>query len=139
MRLRAVTIVVALIVMTVGAVASKEERVQEGRDEAGPVKHHSLYVIFYRPGPAWKDGEPMSRQGLRPHGMYLKRLLEEGKLMAAGPLPEMNGGLVLTRVDSRDQAMAIVESDPAVKTGVFVAEVRSWVIRFTDGAVSPER
>lgn len=100
------------------------------------VQDNLIYVILYRKGPEWAEGKPMSGQGLRPHGLYMKRLFEEGKLTAAGPLMEANGGLVLTRFRSREEAQAAVEADPAVTGGIFTAEVHAWTIRFSDGTLT---
>ena len=90
-----------------------------------------LFIFIYRPGPVWKPGRPMREQGLMPHGAYIKDLLDRGILFAAGPLPDVDGGLAIVRAASLDEAKGLLASDPAVTSGIFSAEVQSWMPKFT--------
>lgn len=91
-----------------------------------PVAVPVLYVIHYRPGPAWKPGRPLREQGLERHGAYMRDLAERGELLAAGPLSTTEGGLVILRLDSLEAATARMQADPAVQAGQFVGEVSVW-------------
>jgi uncharacterized protein len=90
-----------------------------------------LFIIIYRPGPAWRVGVPMQEQGLRPHALYLSGLLDAGRLFAAGPFgDEPAGGLVIVRAAGLAEARALMDADPAVVSGLFVGELRPWTPRF---------
>jgi hypothetical protein len=85
-----------------------------------------LYVCIYRAGPAWLAGKPASAQPLRPHGAYMKRLFDEGRLLAGGPMPDTEGGMAIVRADDLEAAKAIFAVDPAITAGVMIGEVHSW-------------
>ena len=94
--------------------------------QAAPSPVPVLYVIHYRPGPAWKAGRPLAEQGLERHGAYMRDLAGRGELLAAGPLSTTEGGLVILRVESLEAATARMEADPAVQAGQFIGEVSVW-------------
>lgn len=89
-----------------------------------------LFVVIYRPGPAWQAGRPMSEQGLMPHGRYYRGLLDSGKLQAGGGFVGSDGGLAILRAANLAEAQAIVAADPAVTSQIFVAELEHWQPRF---------
>lgn len=90
----------------------------------------TVYAIVYRRGPNWRDGEPMSRQDLRPHLVYMQGLFDAGVLYAGGAIgPE--GGLALIIAPDAAEAARIMNADPAVTMGVFAAEVHPWARRFS--------
>ena len=89
-----------------------------------------LFVVIYRPGPAWQAGRPMSEQGLLPHGRYYRGLLDAGRLQAGGGFVGSDGGLAILRAADLAEARAIVAADPAVTSGIFVAELEHWRPRF---------
>lgn len=93
---------------------------------AAPSPVPVLYVVYYRPGPAWKPGRPLAEQGLERHGAYMRDLAERGEILVAGPLSTTEGGLVILRVDSLEAAAARMEADPAVQAGQFLGEVSVW-------------
>ena len=105
---------------------------QAGAGVSGPVVQSAaspvpvLYVIHYRPGPAWKPGRPLSEQGLERHGAYMRDLAARDEILAAGPLSTIEGGLVILRVDSLEVATARMQTDPAVEAGQFIGEVSVW-------------
>ena len=90
----------------------------------------NLFVVIYRPGPAWQAGRPMSEQGLLPHGRYYRGLLDDGRLFAGGGFTGSDGGMAILRVADMGAARAIVAADPAVTSGIFVAELEQWRPRF---------
>ena len=93
---------------------------------AAPSPVPVLYVLHYRPGPAWKPGRPLSEQGLERHGAYMRELAARGEILAAGPLSTIEGGLVILRVDSLETATARMRADPAVQAGQFIGEASVW-------------
>ncbi len=92
-----------------------------------------FFVLIYTPGPAWKAGLPMRQQSLGPHLGYMKQLRDTHVLFAAGPLIESNGGLILLKAASLDDARAIMAHDPAIDAGIFTGQAQSWVNAFEAG------
>jgi uncharacterized protein YciI len=90
----------------------------------------AMFAIVYRAGPAWNIGRPMAEQGLGDHARYMKRLSDDGVIHTAGPWGA-DGGIVLLRARDEAEAGALLAADPAVKTGLFLGEVRRFVPRFT--------
>jgi len=95
-----------------------------------------LFAIVYRAGPTWKPGVPMKDQGLRDHFYYVKALHESGAIVYAGAMGP-DGGLILIHAADQAAAEAVMTNDPAVKTGIFIGEVRRYTPRFVGaGAAS---
>jgi uncharacterized protein YciI len=57
------------------------------------------------------------------HFLYLKKLLVEKKLILAGPELNAKFGIVVLETESEEQAVDIMENDPAVLKGVFSAKI----------------
>lgn len=100
----------------------------------------AYYVITYTAGPAWVAGKPMSQQALGPHAAYMKQLHAAGRMAAAGPTFNVDGGVVILKADSLEAAQAIMAADPAVTSGLFTGQVRSWTPAFSSGEpLAPKR
>ena len=67
---------------------------------------------------------------LLPLCRYLQKLLEDGKLLLAGPFTNHAGGQVILHADSEEEALSIVKNDPAVLNKIFSYQVNIWHIRF---------
>jgi len=85
-------------------------------------------------------GKPLRDQPMGPHGTYMRKLYAEGRMIAAGPTVDtggattlVDGGVVLLRAASLDEAKAVMAADPAVTAGLFVGEVRAWRVAFSNG------
>jgi uncharacterized protein len=89
-----------------------------------------LFLFQYAPGPAWRPGAPMRDQGLGPHGAYMQRLEDEGRLFAGGGYVNADGGMAIIIAASFDEARDMLAADPAITSGIFVAELRHWRPRF---------
>lgn len=89
-----------------------------------------LFLFQYSRGPAWRDGVPMREQGLGPHGAYMRQLQEQGRLFAGGGYSSDDGGMAIVMCGSIDEARAILAADPAITSGIFVAELKQWTPRF---------
>jgi len=75
-----------------------------------------------------------------PHGAYMRKLFAEGRMLAAGPTvntegaaPLVAGGVIPLRAASLDEAKAVMAADPAVTSGLFVGEIRTWRVAFSRG------
>jgi uncharacterized protein YciI len=98
--------------------------------EAPQTQARQLFLFHYAPGPAWREGVPMREQGLAPHGAYMARLQEEGRLFAGGGYVGADGGLAIVLAADIEEARAVLAADPAVLSGIFVGELRQWRPRF---------
>lgn len=97
-----------------------------------------LYLFQYARGPAWREGVPMRAQGLGPHAAYMQQLQAEGRLFAGGGYGSDDGGMAIVTAASLEEARAMLAADPAIQTGVFVAELREWRVRFRTEAPLPD-
>jgi uncharacterized protein YciI len=85
-----------------------------------------LYAIIGRDGP---DALAIRRRVRSEHLARARALLEEGRIVIAGPFPAIDssdpgpagfaGSLIVAEFDSLDEARAWVEADPYVTEGVF--------------------
>jgi uncharacterized protein len=104
--------------------------------DAQPVgRASSLFAIIYSPGPAWIKDKPIYEQPLREHARYMQKLLDENKLVLAGPFADSSGGMAIIRAANWRQAQAILDDDPAIKSNVFTATLRPWQVVFATDAV----
>ena len=116
-----------LLALALAGAAAAQAPAQPGPAAAQP---RQLFLFLYRPGPAWRPGVPMRRQDLRAHGAYHARLLREGRSFAGGGYVGEDGGLAIVRAATPEEARALLAADPAIQSGVFVAELRQWAPRF---------
>ena len=87
----------------------------------------TYFLFIYRAGPSWQTGKPMSVQGLGPHGAYMGKLVGEGVVMAGGPMMDLEGGgLAIVKAKDVAEAKTLLAADPAIVSGIMVADVRTW-------------
>jgi uncharacterized protein YciI len=92
-----------------------------------PAAHQKItYLVIYRPGPGWLAGKPLAEQPLKEHGKYMLDLYSKGTTKFAGPFLDDSGGAVVFEAENENDAKATVAGDPAVRSGVFVAELHPW-------------
>ena len=93
------------------------------KDYGGDDYGMKLYVMAILKTP--KDStklKAMSQDLMRGHLDNINRLVEEGKLIVAGPFMQNSEdfrGLFIFDVSTIDEAKALVATDPAVEAGVF--------------------
>jgi len=87
----------------------------------------SYFLIIHKPGPAWMEGKGFHEQNLMEHGSYIHSLHEKGVLLEGGPFLDHSGGMALIAAENLVAAGKIVDQDPAVKSGIFSAEIRPWM------------
>lgn len=117
---------------------------QAASAEAPKRKH---YVYYIRPARAgfFKETTPAENKVMGEHVAYIKGLLSQGRLVFAGPsfeptqYPEGNGialdmpapGVVAFEAEGDEEARRIMDGDPAVKAGVFKAQVNTFNLAFS--------
>ncbi|WP_462409904.1 YciI family protein [Neobacillus sp. Marseille-QA0830] len=60
------------------------------------------------------------------HFEYLQGLLDEGKLILAGPCLDGAFGIVVFQVESMEAAYKMMENDPSVLQGIMTAEIHPY-------------
>jgi uncharacterized protein YciI len=89
------------------------------------------FVVIHSPGPKWLPGKTLFEQpGVREHVEHYRKFLEAGKLALGGPhLDSKAGGMMIPSASvSEDEVARYAADDPAVKSGLLLAEVRPWLI-----------
>lgn len=98
-----------------------------GADERG-MKKYVFCILETGPRDAEFKGE--ERQKIfAGHFANIGRLADENKLVVAGPFGKNDRsyrGLYIFNVETVEEAEKLVALDPAVKAGVFVAELTPW-------------
>lgn len=102
--------------------ASRAERL--GADDYG-MKTYVFAVLKTRKAKVEKAERDKLIAG---HLANIGRLAKEGKLVLAGPFLENDDqrGLFIFNVRTKEEAQKLVETDPAVKAGVFDVDLRMW-------------
>lgn len=62
---------------------------------------------------------------IKRHVSHLKKLEKSNKLVLCGPFTDYQGGLVIVKTDSIDEAINIAESDPFISEGYSTYEIRT--------------
>jgi len=86
-------------------------------------------VIVHRPGPMWPDPkhEFLDQEGLRAHIDHYRILDDRGLLLLGGPFLNDGGGMMIVAGEAGLERMRrFAGADPAVKSGLLLAEVYSW-------------
>ena len=94
----------------------------------------TYYMAFLRRGPAWSaEKTPENMAASKGHMANIKRLAACGKLLIAGPFdvgptppPDALAGIFIFDVATKEEALALSQTDPAVKAGRFTIEVMPW-------------
>lgn len=117
----------ALVVVTVlvAAAAGIRSPVEEAR--GGPAMK-TTFLVLYRPGPHWVAGKPIREQPPKEHGKYLLDLYARGAMKHAGPFEDNTGAAIVLEAADEAEARSLVAGDPAVKNGIFTAELHPWAL-----------
>ncbi|MEQ1603734.1 MAG: YciI family protein [Pyrinomonadaceae bacterium] len=98
-----------------------------GADERGM---KSYVLVILKTGP--KDGDVKGKERddiFAGHMANIGRLADEGKLAVAGPFMQNDKGfrgLYIFNCQTVSEAQNIVETDPAVKSGILIADMTPW-------------
>lgn len=98
-----------------------------GGDDGG-MRSYVLVIVKTGPNDAAIKGKERD-DIFAGHFANIGRLADEGKLAVAGPFGKNDKtwrGLYVFAVATVDEAQKLVETDPGVKSGIFVAEMTPW-------------
>jgi uncharacterized protein len=82
------------------------------------------YIILLSKVANTKDTETL----IRDHVSFLRKLQDQNQLILCGPFSDYSGGMIIINAKSKNEAIAIAESDPFVSAGNRSYEVRTWNI-----------
>ena len=86
-------------------------------------------MALLKKGPKWPATmTPETQQILHQHLVNVLAMLDAGKAVVAGPFGDDTdlAGIFILRASSAPEAKTWVDADPAVKAGLFVAEMHPW-------------
>ena len=85
----------------------------------------NYYLIKYKPPrPTFVDDDTEEESLIiEQHFEYLQKLLAEEVLFMAGRTDDAHLGIAVIQADNEQKARSIMENDPAVKNGIFSAEL----------------
>lgn len=86
------------------------------------------YVILLSMNP----GKSFTEDLIRDHVAYLRELEAMGKLVMCGPFADYPGGMVILEAENLEEARALAERDPFIKSGTENYELRTWEISNED-------
>ena len=97
---------------------------------ADPYGMKNYVFVILKTGPADANFKGKERDDIfAGHMANIGRLADEGKLAVAGPFGKNEigyRGLFIFNVATVDEAKKLVETDPAVKAGILMAEMTPW-------------
>jgi uncharacterized protein YciI len=97
-----------------------------GADDYG-MKNY-IFVIL-KTGDAEIDDPAAKKEMFKGHFANISKLAEEGKLVVAGPYGENDReyrGLFILDVNSKEEAMELLNNDPTIANGIFEVELTPW-------------
>lgn len=128
------TVVLALCAtgLVLAAAGKKAEKAPPAAD-APKMEFESYQLVLLKRGPSWTPEKTPAIETLqREHLAHLGKMGESGKMVIAGPFgdqaDESMRGMCLYRVGSLEEAKALAESDPMVKSGRLKVEALTWYV-----------
>lgn len=90
----------------------------------------SYYLVILKTGTNSTKDQTLIDKSFRGHLDNIQRLADAGQLIVAGPLGrndrEYRGIFILDNLDSRREAEALLDTDPAIKIGLLDYEIFDW-------------
>lgn len=101
-----------------------------GQEKKAPQpKLVQFHMAILKKGPKWTGAQaPETQKILHQHLVNVLALLDSGKAVVAGPFGDDTdlAGIFILRASTSEEAKTWVDNDPAVKAGLFVAEMHPW-------------
>ncbi len=89
----------------------------------------TYYLVFLKSGPNRGQDSVTAAEIQKGHMAHLTKMYNEGKMDLAGPIMKKEQdirGICVYNVASLEEAKALAESDPAVKSGRLIVEILPW-------------
>jgi len=121
-RIFALAVVSFLLMVSLSQAQQKEQPKED-------LKLVQFQMAILKMGPKWDATKEADRNSiLTQHRMNVVSMLNSGKAVIAGPFGDHTGiaGILVLRSTAPEEAKTWVDSDPAVKAGLFVAEMHPW-------------
>ena len=119
-----IVFVILFATVVINSTGAPGPRSQEPKYEMG-----TFYICLLVKGPNFKDGDTTQNpQLLQAHLKHVQGLIADGKVFAMGPVLDKNPivGIGVFNASSAEEARAIEQDDPFVKSGLFSIEVLKW-------------
>jgi len=89
---------------------------------------HKYVMCFLKTGPNKSLSADSSKKIQAAHLKNIKDLASQGKLVVAGPFMDATEleGIFILNTTTIEEAQALVNTDPAVKTGMLIMELHPW-------------
>ncbi len=105
----------------------KELAAKLGADDYGM---KSYFLIILKSGTNITADKELIQSSFRGHLDNISRLVDEGKIVVAGPLgkneEKYRGIFILNNMANEDEAKELLKTDPAIKNGLLDYEIYSW-------------
>jgi uncharacterized protein len=94
-----------------------------------------IYAVLYQYSP---DKEKIAR--VRPaHRLHLTKLLTAGQLLAAGPITDDSGALIVYNAADEVELSSFITTDPFHTEGIFQSwQIKPWKVVFGNRALLPD-
>jgi uncharacterized protein YciI len=122
MKALVIAIVVALFLIAAPLALAHEKKEPQS-------KLVQFQMAVLKKGPKWTGAQtPETQRILHQHLVNVLALLDSGKAVAAGPFGDDTdlAGIFILRASSIEEAKTWVDADPAVKAGLYIAEMHPW-------------
>lgn len=147
--LRSLSLVLALATPSLALAEPPTAKSQPAQAKAEkPFVFDTYQLVILRRGPKAKQFTEAQLEALQAqHLGHLKKMGDQGKMVAAGPFSDQPDesfrGLCLYRVGSLEEAKALAEADPMVKSGRLEVLVMTWNVpkgqlAFPNAPTAPE-
>lgn len=90
----------------------------------------SYFLVILKTGTNTTTDKELVNESFRRHMDNINRLVEEGKLIVAGPLGKnannYRGIFILNNINSTEEAKELLQTDPAIKNRLLDYEIFTW-------------
>ena len=85
----------------------------------------TYFVVHFETGPNWDVSlSPADQAGFREHSANLNTLRKKGTIVFGARYGKF--GMIIIQVETLDEAKALVEADPGVRSGIFIYSIE-WL------------
>jgi len=90
----------------------------------------SYFLVILKTGPSTNTDTTFISESFAGHMENIGRLVDEGKLIVAGPIGKnanaYRGIFILNHIKTMEEAKEILQTDPAIQNGLLAYDVYTW-------------